>query len=243
MKYFYHLTTPEGVAAIMKEGLKPMLGERSLSIGDTGKKICLCTKESVDAWAILLGLDTVLKLTVPSEEDLIDVSCGETTDEYHYKYPIPADYIISVSKINPSGEALDELRCDYIVSLSRFCELCARYYTEGTGWRDGGVIQQSIEEEIEAYGEAMIPVVPRLKYQEMDRKEIRTFLKDCGENGMFTFCDEYAVGVSKEPAKRLYQMLVEYPDDQFTMLRKAVNGLIRQNFKNCLRVNTGGWTG
>ena len=38
MNYYYHLTQPEFVSTIQKEGLKPMLGKRSKSIGDKDSK-------------------------------------------------------------------------------------------------------------------------------------------------------------------------------------------------------------
>lgn len=241
--YYYHLTTPENAAIIMQNGLKPMLGERAKSVKESKPALCLCSEKSIDAWAILLGINTVVKLTVPSEKKLEKVADCDCTDEFRYDGEIPAKYIVESYEIKPSQDVLDQLRYDYIMTLSRFCELCARYYTEGTGWKDGGELQEEIEEDIKIYGECLIPVIPRLRYTEMDRQEIRNDLRRFGDSGAYTFCDDYAVDYSKKPIKRLYQMLVEYPDDKFTELRKSVYKLIKTNFKYCLRINTGGWTG
>lgn len=241
--YYYHLTTPENAEIIMKNGLKPMLGENAKSIKDVKPALCLCTEKSVDAWAILLGVNTVIKLTVPSENKLEQITDCHCTDEFHYGETIPAKYLIESYTIEPSKDILNELRSDYIMSLSRFCELCARYYTEGTGWKDGGELQEEIEEDIEMYGNALIPVIPRLNYPEMNRQDIQNELRMFGDSGAYTFCDEYVIYYDKKPTKRLYQMLIEYPDDKFTELRKSVYKLIKENFKYCLRTNTGGWTG
>lgn len=241
--YYYHLTTPENAKIIMKEGLKPMLGERAISIQETKPALCLCTEKGVDAWAILLGVNTVIKLTVPSKNKLEKISDCDCTDEFRYDGIIPAKYIIESYGIEPSKEILDKLRYNYIMSLSKFCELCARYYTEGTRWKDGDEFQAEIEEDIEMFGKALIPVIPRLRYPEMEKQEIRDELHMFGDSGAYTFCDEYAINYDKKPVKRLYQMLVEYPDDKFTKLRKSVYKLIKENFKYCLRTNTGGWTG
>lgn len=59
MNYYYHLTQPEFVSTIQKEGLKPMLGKRSKSIGDKEERLCLCSESSIDAWSIMLGTNTV----------------------------------------------------------------------------------------------------------------------------------------------------------------------------------------
>lgn len=64
MNYYYHLTQPEFVTTIQKEGLKPMLGKRSKSIGDKEERLCLCSESSIDAWSIMLGTNTVIKFLI-----------------------------------------------------------------------------------------------------------------------------------------------------------------------------------
>lgn len=240
---YYHLTTPEAAKIIMKEGLKPMLGERSKSIKEENPALYLCTKASLDAWAIMLGLNTAVKVTIPNKKKLEVISKAPNSDEYRYDGAIPAKCITDILTVTPSESVLKQLRKDYIAALSQFCVLCARYYTEGTGWKDGGELQAEIEENIEYYGTGLLPVIPRLNYAEMDRKEIRDMLHILGDSGAYTFCDDYDIDIGEKPIKRLYQMLIEYPDDKFTDIRKAIYKLIKTNFKYCLRTNTGGWTG
>lgn len=228
--YYYHLTTPENAKVIMQEGLKPMLGERSVSIQEKEPILCLCDEKSIDAWAILLGVNTVIKLKVPSEDKLEKIAEADCTTEFRYSEEIPAKYMVKSYEITPSDDVLDALRSNYIMALSRFCELCAMYYTEGTGWKDGGELQEEIEEDIEMFGKGLVPVIPKLRYKEMDRQDIRDELRRFGDSGMYTFCDDYAIDYSKKLVKRLYQMLIEYPDDRFTDLRKSVYKLIKENF-------------
>lgn len=243
-KYYYHLTTPENISSIMRDGLKPMLGERSLSIKEDTPALCLCSKKGIDAWSILLGLNTVLKVMIPSEDNLIQVSDYADADEYRYNGIIPPECIIETYKIRPSKKTLETLRFDYVENLSEFCVLCARYYTEGTGWNNGDALEAEIKEDIQILGEALIPVIPRLKYQESSRKDKRVMLKQIGAAGGYSFCDDYCPGYgNSKPIKRLYQKLIEYPNDEFTEIRKKIYNIIKSNFKYCLRTNTGGWTG
>ena len=242
-QYYYHLTTSDCVDTIKHEGLKPMLGENALLIKETKPKLCLCSDKSIDAWAIMLSADTVIKVSVPDKNKLHLITNDGTVDEFNYDGEIPAKYIEGAYKVNPSDDVWYKLRENYIGALSEFCVLCARYYTDGTGWRDDDELQAEIEESIQITGELIIPVIPRLHYENMSREEKREILHMYGESGAYTFCDDYGIDYGIKPIKRLYQMLIQYPDDQFTELRRSIYKLIKQNFKYCLRTNTGGWTG
>ena len=51
----YHITNIESMESICKEGLKPMLGERSISIGETEKRIFFtCCLNEIPKWIGLL---------------------------------------------------------------------------------------------------------------------------------------------------------------------------------------------
>lgn len=144
-----------------------------------------------------------------------------------------AKYIESTYKVNPSDDVWYKLRENYIGALSEFCVLCARYYTEGTGWRDDDELQAEIEESIQIIGELIIPVIPRLHYENMSREEKREILHMYGESGAYTFCDDYGIDYGVKPVRRLYQMLIQYPDDQFTELRRSIYKLV-----NCSHLKT-----
>ena len=78
----------------------------------------------------------------------------------------------------------------------------------------------------------------------MPKEERKDILKMIGNQGAYTFCDYYYVKVEAgKPIKQLYQMLTEYPEDDLTEIRTTINKLIKDNFKYCLSVNTGGFTG
>ena len=244
MNYYYHLTQPEFITAIQREGLKPMLGKRSKSIGDKEERLCLCSESSIDAWSIMLGTNTVIKVAVPDEDKMELVDQGNVSDEYNYDGVIPPEYIVDIFTVKPKKIILDQLRYDYIWGLSEFCTYCARYYTKLEYKKADEEYLNELKEDIQVTGELLIPVIPRLCYPEMPKKERKEILKSIGNQGAYTFCDDYYVKVEAgKPIKRLYQMLTEYPEDDLTEIRTTINKLIKDNFKYCLRVNTGGFTG
>lgn len=244
MNYYYHLTQPEFIDSIRKEGLKPMLGERSKSIGDKKEKICLCSENSIDAWSIMLGTNTVIKIIVPDEDKIKLVDITEISDEYNYDGVIPSEYIVDIFTVKPKKAVLDQLRYDYIWGLSEFCTYCARYYTELDSENADEEYLCELEDEIRITGELLIPVIPRLKYREMSKEGRKDILKMIGNQGAYSFCDDYDVNVEEgKSVKKLYQMLILYPEDDLTEIRQTINRLIKDNFKYCLRVNTGGFTG
>ena len=105
MNYYYHLTQPEFVSTIQKEGLKPMLGKRSKSIGDKEERLCLCSESSIDAWSIMLGTNTVIKVVVPDEDKMELIDQGNVSDEYNYDGVIPPEYIVDIFTVNPSTDS------------------------------------------------------------------------------------------------------------------------------------------
>lgn len=244
MNYYYHLTQPEFITAIQKEGLKPMLGKRSKSIGDKEERLCLCSESSIDAWSIMLGTNTVIKVAVPDEDKMKLVDQGNVSDEYNYDGIIPPEYIVDIFTANPSKIILNKLRYNYMWGLSEFCTYCARYYTELDSENTDEEYLDALKDAIQVTGELLIPVIPKLCYPEMPKEERKEILKSIGNQGAYTFCDDYYVKVEAgKPIKRLYQMLTEYPEDDLTEIRTTINKLIKDNFKYCLRVNTGGFTG
>lgn len=243
---YYHITKPKNIKTILQGGLKQLYGENSKAINDKREpRIYLCSKKSIDAWCIMLGEKTVIEVVLPDNFSGIElVGDSKISDEYICKTAIPVEYITRHFKKQPSKNILYELQKNYIYSLSYFCVLCARYYTPGTGWKDDPELKSEIEEAIKVYGECIIPVISRLNYQDMPREEKRRILRLIGDSGDYSFCDEYAVNYDpSKPVKRLYQMLIEYEQDEFANLRRQIYKLITINFKYCLRVNTGGWTG
>lgn len=245
MATYFHITKPENVADICNEGLKPCNGANSEAICDERPpRISLCSQKSIDAWCILLDADMVIRVNLPKGFPVTLADNTEGSDEYITEQPIPAKYITKKYKHKPSQEVLDDLRENYMDCLSYFCVMCARYYTPESEWRNDAELAETLKYDIKTYGECILPVIPKLKYQEMTKEDKCRILREIGDSGSYSFCDEYVPGYNyATPVKRLYQMLPLYEKDELYDIRKKVYNLIKENFKYCLRINTGGWTG
>ena len=176
MNYYYHLTQPEFVSTIQKEGLKPMLEKRSKSIGDKEERLCLCSESSIDAWSIMLGTNTVIKVVVPDEDKMELIDQGNVSDEYNYDGVIPPEYIVDIFTVNPSKIILNKLRYNYMWGLSEFCTYCARYYTELDSENTDEEYLDALKEAIQVTGELLVPVIPKLCYPDMPKEERKEIL-------------------------------------------------------------------
>lgn len=245
MPTYYHITEKANIEDIRNKGLLPLNGRNSQAINDDSTpKISLCSKKSIDAWCIMLDADYVIRVELPEDFPVKQADDTEESDEYTTEKPIPAEYITKTYRHKASQKTLDTLRRNYMECLSYFCVLCARYYTEGSEWRNDAELAEELLDDMKSYAECIIPVIPKLKYTEMSKEEKCRILTNIGDSGEYSFCDEYVPGYNyTEPVKRLYQMLPLYEKDGLYDLRRKIYNLIKQNFKYCLRTNTGGWTG
>lgn len=66
MKY-YHLTSETEVGSILKNGLKPLIGENSESVGETEERVYLTDYDSVKYWARLLNRNVLLEVDMDKE--------------------------------------------------------------------------------------------------------------------------------------------------------------------------------
>ena len=61
-KYLYHVTDRATAAKILKNGLCPMIGQRSRLAGEEDERIYLTEKSSLPYWKQILGQITVLRI-------------------------------------------------------------------------------------------------------------------------------------------------------------------------------------
>ena len=96
---------------------------------------------------------------------------------------------------------------------------------------------KELHDRINHQAKTLLFVVNNLNYPLVLTKEnIINEIQNLGENGAFTICDMYC-----NSGKRLYQMLIEYPDDDLPEDRKKIYNCICKTFDGCLEVNTGGF--
>ena len=231
----YHITSKETAKQILKEGLKPSIGENSKIANETEAVIYLCSRKSVPFWQILLKQYTVLEV----DETDLDLSAHykyTNYDEYLIKTPIPADKIKRTRISKPAYSYMRKLCLMYLHVISCYCRNCARYYDYIEDYDEK--TKKEKHDCLDYDGKLLVHIMNRLDYSKLEKQEIRDEIKMIGDSGQYSLCDYYY-----DTDNRLYQQLLHYPDDDMSKTRKQINKYIRENLKYCLRVNTGGWCG
>ena len=131
----YHVTDKRSIHLIKKLGIKPQIGDRSMTVNEEEPAIYLCSFGSIQYWRIILGLDAaVIEVNDDSISDKIAYSySGKLYDEViHFKHISKDNIRVMDSRewdIKESyEEAMKNLCYACISSLSSFCMSCIRYY-------------------------------------------------------------------------------------------------------------------
>lgn len=226
----YHLTDMSNINSIMQNGLIPKIGENSQHMNETVKRIYLSDKESIPFWMILLNRNALLEITI----DANDVEQFKYTSytEYLCEKTIPQEQI-KISKYKPtySKQHMKQLCKNSMHGLSRCVTLCADFYTRKDWLGDTSIddVKHTLSSEI--------LLSERIDYSVMSTSEIEKELKYMGETlCMNTFVDTYF-----NQNTRLYQQLINYPEDELTSYRTKIYEIIKNSFKNNLETNTGGY--
>lgn len=228
----YHITDKPTAAKILKEGLKPMIGLNSKLVDETEPAIYLCRRKDIHYWQILLQKFVILGIN----ENAIKLDNNSNFkytlyEEFIIKHEIPPHAIKRVYMSNNRTKQNYDLCIYYLRNLSRYCEVCARWYDTPNPDKDWF-------DEIKLDSKLLTKLLPNLDYSVISKTDIKSNLKEMGENGMYTLCDTFY-----NENKRLYQKLIEYPNDELTKYRQQIHNYITTNLKGCLNVNTGGWCG
>lgn len=236
MKTLYHVTKKEKLKEIMKEGLKPQIGENSALCFEQEPSVYLCDRKSAVYWAIMLDADTVIRVQHDFAEGEVEEYQHSSVKEYITSVVIPSeclkrDYGVITEKSR--AKAMRELCEDYIHGLSYICTEYARYYTNDG---HGTYMSKYLHDYLASATRATIKVMENLDYSVMPPAEIRSLLREIGENGGYTYDDKYM-----DSGFRLYQMLRRYPSDDLEIFRKQLYKLMTKKLKGTFRVNTGGW--
>lgn len=236
MRTLYHVTRKERINKIMKEGLKPQIGENSALCFEQEPLVYLCDRKSAVYWAIMLDADAVVRVRYDFAEGELEEYQHSSTKECITSIAIPPEclkkeYGIITEKTH--REAMRKLCEDYIYGLSHICTQYARYYTDD---RNCPYMDKGLHDYLASTTIATIKIMENLDYDIMPPAEIRSLLREIGENGGYTYDDKYL-----DTGYRLYQMLKRYPSDDLETCRKQLYRLMTKKLKGTFRVNTGGW--
>lgn len=228
--YLYHITTKAALPGIMHMGLQPLIGKNAKAVNETKPGIYLCAYKDIPYWSILLDREAVFQVDIP--KNFKKFAYWEY-DEYITEQPIAFENMKRVYPPKPTVEHMKKLCMSYLVSISDICKYTASYYRyknrQNNPYNKQSLLQQYT---------AILTCLPKIDYSISDASEIREYLKEFGESGEYTFCDRYL-----KTDKKLYQQLIEYPQDELTESRKQLYDYIIENLNVCLDMNTGSWTG
>ena len=235
MQKFYHVTKKEYLETILKNGLKPSIGDNSLLAQEDTPRIYLCAYDDIPYWKILLNADVVLEIS-NLDRDFDGTYEYEYYSEYITTISIPAEHITVMDYTIDTTEYMQTLCIDVLHRLSTYLMRCAQYYD-----REKDIVDNADEiyDALKQLSRLYVMTLPRLNYQTCDTKliesELRYRAEDCCE---YTLCDEY-----HNTGERLWTQVKYYPKDDLYDSNMRIYEYIRNNLADKLEIDTGGWTG
>lgn len=243
-KYLYHVTDRATAAKILKNGLCPMIGQRSRLAGEEDERIYLTEKSSLPYWKQILGQTTVLRIDASGlETERMERFEYVQYSEWTYDKPIDPKWITrSTTQAHLTDAKHRELCLSFVDAISQISILFARYITF---YDDDDTENKEWAEDCFDYCQGvcrtMQYVLPHLNFHLVSAKDLRTHLKTMGDGGC-TLCDRYEPWfITTDHPMRLWQLLGRHALK--TEETAWLYNWLRETFPRRLRVDTGGWTG
>lgn len=132
MKY-YHLTSETEVGSILKNGLKPLIGENSESVGETEERVYLTDYDSVKYWSRLLNRNVLLEVDMDKEIQF-SYQYGDAVSTYNEFYVYSSIEPSRIHQIEmpelPDDEVNVSILLDYSYTLTSLCNEIISYYVD-----------------------------------------------------------------------------------------------------------------
>lgn len=243
-KYLYHVTDRATAAKILKNGLCPMIGQRSQLAGEEDTRIYLTEKSSLPYWEQILGQTTVLRIDASGlETERMERFEYVQYSEWTYDKPIDPKWITrSTIQAHLTDTKHRELCLSFVDTISQISILFARYVTFGDD-DDAEKKEWAMDcfDYCQGVCRTMQYVLPHLNFHLVSAKDLRTHLKTMGDGGC-TLCDRYEPWLATtDHPMRLWQLLGRHALKTEETI--WLYNWLRETFPRQLRVNTGGWTG
>ena len=243
-KYLYHVTDQAAAAEILKNGISPMIGQRSRLAGEEDARIYLTEKSSLPYWKQILGQATILQIDASGlETERMERFEYVQYSEWTYDKPIDPKWIArSTIQAHLTDAKHRELCLSFVDAISQISILFARYVTFGD---DDDAEKKEWAKDCFDYCQGvcrtMQYVLPHLDFHLVSAKDLRTHLKTMGDGGC-TLCDRYEPWfITTDHPMRLWQLLGRYALK--TEETDWLYNWLKETFPRRLRVDTGGWTG
>lgn len=234
-KTLYHIISSRDIPVVLQHGLIPHMGNNSISINEERNAVYLCKEQDIEYWQIMLKEKTdVLAIDMTGIPDnCIDEFRYSCYGEYIVNCSIPPEKIKWLRPLNETTpeyeKAMVTLCKSHLIHLSWFTQICARHY-------QGICHTEPCPDYIVHDGLSLKIVLPRLNYGIRTQEYWKDYLREYGEDGEYTFCDFH-----NNTQTKLWQKLIEYPDDKSAEYRRFAYEYINNTFPWAKTLNTGGW--
>lgn len=221
---FYHITTPECVDSILKNGLMAQIGENAKLVGTEDPYVYLCYEKDIPFWMILLQSSVILEIT--GFKGVLESYPYNGYAELIALDSIPAKYI-HVSDLKPDlSEAMKHLCISYVYTLSNLCAEIMNYYENKYPWdkeyRDG------LMEDIRSVAQTL----KLLDYTCVPPEELKQAIWDSGD-GSYSFVGRYQNDYEDENSY-IWKKIVSEETDLLYLYTKELSQTIQEKFPNFL---------
>lgn len=220
----YHITTPECVDSILKDGLIAQIGENARLNGAEGPYVYLCYEEDVPFWMVLLQRSVILEVT--GFKGAMESSQYDGYAELMALDSIPAKYI-HVSDWKPDlAKAMEHLCISYVFLLSGLCEDIVDYYEYG--YSCDREYKNHLMEDIRSVTE----MLRRLDYTTVDPEGLKQAIRDSGD-GSYSFIGRYQNNY-KDENSYIWKKIASVKTDLLYPYTKELSQIIQEKFRDFL---------
>lgn len=232
----FHVTKQENVKSILREGLKAQIGANSQEVLEAENMVYLCDEDSVPYWSIILGADAVVRVSGIQPDSCAKFEYGLYVEFAYHNDIAPENIEVYSGEIPDRGAAMKSLCLSYISTVSVISVHAARFYDNLELWNGQSYNANISKKILKSEFRSTTLALNRLDSSTCFTDDIRSHIKDRGENGHYVFTDYY-----KSTDKRLWEMLSFYPDDDLKGERELFQNAVCRVYKDCLYENTGEW--
>lgn len=232
MKYLYHITSKENAKRILsKHQIKISNGDNSKLAADETSAVYLCEYKDIPYWRQLLCNHTVLQIPIKDidmSEDNMHEQIYSLYKEYISRKNITSDHMKIIYAGKPTHETNLKLCEMYLYNINALCTLFMRYYNNNPASDD----LKEITTDVAYY----LEILNRMDYMDITKSEWKTIKDNLIDSCCCALSDYY-----NNTENRLWQQLVEFPEDESYEIRKELHDFIKTNLKPVLYAKTGGW--
>lgn len=220
----YHVTTPECVDSILKDGLIVQIGENARLNGAEDPYVYLCYEKDVPFWMILLQRSVILEVT--GFKGAMESFQYDGYAELMALDSIPAKHI-RVSDWKPDlAKAMEHLCISYVFLLSSLCEDIVDYYEYG--YSCDKEYRNHLMENIWS----VTLTLQRLDFTTVDPEELKQAIRD-SKDGSYGFVGRHQNNYKDEDSY-IWKKIASEKTDLLYPYAKELSQTIQEKFPDFL---------